>query len=362
MDGQYDSPGYSAELCAVTALEGASKKIVDFAVVHKSETNNVSSRMELEGVKKLIASLKSKHIDFADFTVDKHPSVCAYLRQNNYPFHFDPWHVLRNTGKQIRKSVKEMKSDEDKHALKNLGRRFIVHVYASIESSNDPEICKERVFSFFLHIQGIHAWNEQKFTAAIPVGGNTKVGTVFSKESSFKHVRACLHDDLEGQHQPVDPQSLPYQKLLEITSKTAFINDLSKLKYGNVTSYLESFHSMCTHYRPKKKYYCAKGFERRTMLAAIGFNENRKAEEHGKRTIKEAYEFYSKAKGDMRRKVKMGPVSEDWKSRIVSDAIERKRQYGAGWPQGDADPDDGIAELLSDLLNEALNFDSDDEL
>ena len=81
-----------------------------------------------------------------------------------------------------------MKSDEDKHALKNLGRRFIVHVYASIESSNDPEICKERVFSF-LHIQGIH---EQKFTAAIPVGGNTKVGTVFSKESSFKHVRACL--------------------------------------------------------------------------------------------------------------------------------------------------------------------------
>uniref|UniRef100_A0A914DEU7 Uncharacterized protein n=1 Tax=Acrobeloides nanus TaxID=290746 RepID=A0A914DEU7_9BILA len=38
IDGQYDSPGFSSELCAVSAIEGTTKQIVDFAVVHKSET------------------------------------------------------------------------------------------------------------------------------------------------------------------------------------------------------------------------------------------------------------------------------------------------------------------------------------
>jgi hypothetical protein len=58
MDGQYDSPGYSAELCAVTAIEGHSHQVLDFSVTHKSEVNNVSGRMELAGTKKCIESIE----------------------------------------------------------------------------------------------------------------------------------------------------------------------------------------------------------------------------------------------------------------------------------------------------------------
>src|SRR3569623_2883007 len=35
MDGAYDSPGYSAEYCAVTAIEDYSHQVLNFAIVHK---------------------------------------------------------------------------------------------------------------------------------------------------------------------------------------------------------------------------------------------------------------------------------------------------------------------------------------
>ena len=69
----YDSPGYSAELCTVTAIEKYSKQVLSFSVVHKKEVENVSGRMELSGgffcfnshipfldVKKCLASIESK--------------------------------------------------------------------------------------------------------------------------------------------------------------------------------------------------------------------------------------------------------------------------------------------------------------
>jgi hypothetical protein len=38
IDGQYDSPGHSAQLCCVTAIEHETNQVLTFQVVEKSET------------------------------------------------------------------------------------------------------------------------------------------------------------------------------------------------------------------------------------------------------------------------------------------------------------------------------------
>ena len=35
IDGQYDSPGFSLKLCAVSAIEGTTKQMIDFAVTQE---------------------------------------------------------------------------------------------------------------------------------------------------------------------------------------------------------------------------------------------------------------------------------------------------------------------------------------
>lgn len=63
LDGQYDSPGYSSELCRVTALDATTNLVVTFAVSHKAEVGGVSNRMELLGVKKVLRE-KSENCHF----------------------------------------------------------------------------------------------------------------------------------------------------------------------------------------------------------------------------------------------------------------------------------------------------------
>lgn len=174
----------------------------------------------------------------------------------------------------------------------------------------------------------------------------------------------CPHDmvQLEGHHQPVDQNSLAYQKILEIAAKTQFINDMERLKHGNLTSFVESFHNVCIRYRPKRKFYPRKGFEIRTKLAALAFNANRIAEQEGKRTIREIYEYHSKATGENRQKIKMGPPAEAWKAKIVEDTIERKRLFGSGHPMADEEIENDQDDALLDWFNQAINLESDEDV
>lgn len=307
VDGNYDSPGYSAELCAVAAIEESTHEVVDFTIVHKSETEFISGRMELEGVKKLIPSIESK-MKIGTITLDKHPQVCKYLKDEDYDFALDVWHKLHGTKKVLRSSIKEMKTAEEKDQMREMSRRFILHVYSSVEKANgDSTLCRELVYSFFLHVQGIHEWRSKKFTEIIPIEEGTKVCPRF-KEERFSHVTQCPHrtdsTPQDSHHPMINPASRPYQKLLSIAATAPFLGDLDRLRLNNSTSYVESFWNVCIKYRPKRKYFPKIGFERRTMLASIDFNENREAEIRGDRRISQVYECFSKSKGGKTTKVK----------------------------------------------------------
>jgi isoaspartyl peptidase/L-asparaginase-like protein (Ntn-hydrolase superfamily) len=81
-------------------IEETTKMVAEFSVTHKSEVENVSQRMELAGMKKCLENLE-KQVKVGVITIDKHAQVTAYLRQQNYDYHFDSWHRLRGFTKDL---------------------------------------------------------------------------------------------------------------------------------------------------------------------------------------------------------------------------------------------------------------------
>ena len=78
---------------------------------------------------------------------------------------------------------------------------------------------------------------------------NEKVKTCprFKKER-FETVEECPHitdsTHESSNHELVDPSSKLYQLILAAASKTTFMNDLGKMKFGNMTAFAENFHSV----------------------------------------------------------------------------------------------------------------------
>lgn len=357
LDGQYDSPGYSAELCAVSALDTDLKQIIEFSVIQKNETDGVSGRMEWVGVENCLKAIEAQR-KVESVTVDKHPQVVARLNAQKYHVNYDPWHRLKSLKKELRAFIK--KTDEaDRPLLKSLSRRLILQIWSAIEQSNgDPKICQELVFSFFLHIQGIHSWSkDQKFADLIVAISPTKTCARFSKER-FEKTTGCSHAPGQINDHLKVPNTSPYfQALLSIVAKTAFMNDLDRMRITSATSAVESFHSICIKYRPKRKFFNKRGFIRRTMLSVLHFNGNRRAELRGDRVVQEIYRCFSKSKGQFTNKIKMGPSDESWKTEIVLGAIQLKKQMGPGH-RSIQDNDDEI-DILASRLAAIADFGDD---
>ena len=180
----------------------------------------------------------------------------------------------------------------------------------------------------------------------------------FEKIEECPHVTELTHPD--SNHAPIPSDSELYQMILACVSKTAFMNDLDKMKFGNMTSYVENFHSVCIKYRPKRKFFPKRGFNCRTMLAAMSYNENRKAEMRGDRRVSVMYQCFSKAKGEKVVKAKKSPPSEEWKKDIVQNAIVWKQEHGPGNPQ-ETDNEEEELDFIIDKFEELLNFSDDDD-
>uniref|UniRef100_A0A914ECZ7 Uncharacterized protein n=1 Tax=Acrobeloides nanus TaxID=290746 RepID=A0A914ECZ7_9BILA len=349
MDGTYDSPGHSAFYCAETCLDINSKLVVDYSITKKDEVGGVSNRMEL---------------------------VCKRLRERGIRYFFDPWHHLKTLRRKIRKIRNKMKdrrnmnTQEEKERLEkfdNLSRRLYTHVYSAVEQAKgDPVVLKEIVLSFFLHVTGCHSWESKNvafliFSLKHPFHwqktGFDPRSTCLSKET-FSKVLKCVHES-DAMTLAFDPTSTPYIELLKIATSKTFLEDLQKLRHGNVTAHIESFHSICIHYRPKRKFYNLKGFIGRTMLAAISYNANVKAEISGERKVVSEYRYYSKSKGTFTKKFKKSPPVDTWKTEIVKLVIEKKLHHELPEAEGEDYLDDGIYEEPIDEVDYVSQFDAD---
>jgi hypothetical protein len=90
---------------------------------------------------------------------------------------------------------------------------------------------------------------EEKFTTLV------HCPHVANRSETLDLLQAVIDAFPDSRHPPVNPESKFYQNLLAMASKTQFMTDLDRMKYGNNTSFIENFWSICIRYRPKRKYF-----------------------------------------------------------------------------------------------------------
>uniref|UniRef100_A0A914CS80 Uncharacterized protein n=1 Tax=Acrobeloides nanus TaxID=290746 RepID=A0A914CS80_9BILA len=360
LDGAFDSPGHNAQYCSETCMDRDSKLVMGCEIVRKEEVDGISNRMELRGVQKLFEKLGKDNVN--SVTIDKHLQICKWLRENNVQYYFDPWHHLKTNRKKIRKARNVMKHKNkaiEKWQLEvydNLSKRLIKHLYSAVElSAGNPDLLKEIALSYFLHVAGCHEWKSRSVAELIynlraPDDWKKSKfdprSTLLANEKFGIHLK-CTHVHNQEDITPaVDPTSLPFIELLKMVSNKTFLQDLLRLKHGNVTANVESFHSISIHYRPKRKFYNPPGFTCRTMLAIISYNENVRAEQRGERKVVEEYRYFSKSKGEFTTKFKKGAPIDAWKEEIVIASIDKKLHPDLDEPVFEEnDIDDGIESI-----------------
>jgi len=364
VDGQFDSPG-EAEHCAVSVIVEPSKMILSCTAIHKSEVGNVSRNMEREATRRAVQDIESAGLTIRSITSDKNAQVVADLKvkeSQNPAFRWwlDSWHWRRALCKWMKSTRQTMKDAKDREEFVELCKRMLRTLYHHIEIvGGDPRDVLEGVMSLFLHVQGIHKWDEGSQMSELL--HPRKPGTKFAAEI-FTTVVSCVHDeDYETENEPVDPSSLAYQTLLDKLAMTATLNDLERLRGGVRTAHNENFHSVVIKYRPKRLSFTFDGFCWRTMLAVLHHNETRRAELRGERQIVGDYECFSKAKGQMHKRVKKDNGHGPWKIEMVEEML----QYQPAEQSDESEFEDEIPLMPADgqqvLENMLTEEEEDDE-
>ena len=111
-DGRSDSPGHCAKYCTYVLMENVLKIIFDMEILDCRETEGVSTRMEKEGLMRLIKKLT--HIDLSELTTDASSSVIKAIREladSNPSFAkllhtLDTWHKSKALRKALSAAAK----------------------------------------------------------------------------------------------------------------------------------------------------------------------------------------------------------------------------------------------------------------
>ncbi|GMT35389.1 hypothetical protein PFISCL1PPCAC_26686, partial [Pristionchus fissidentatus] len=165
IDGQYDTPGYNAANCKVTAIDCNTKLALGAATLHKKEhgIDNVSIRMESEGTLRILEELIDDGISISTRVGDQNLMVNKALRENDKTAGIlgmlDWWHVQKPFRKEWKKVVKANPE------LAPVYQSFFNHLYYThnkFPNHEDRSRALELVRSFEHHIQGKHSWAKDK--------------------------------------------------------------------------------------------------------------------------------------------------------------------------------------------------------
>ena len=107
-DARCDSPGYSAKYCTYT-LMSPTGAVIDYELVHVSETNNNSGAMEKKGLDRLLERLQKDGMVIRTIATDRSPQVSSLLRKkySHISHQYDIWHFGQICSKKDRKDCKK---------------------------------------------------------------------------------------------------------------------------------------------------------------------------------------------------------------------------------------------------------------
>ena len=155
-DGRCDSPGYNAKYGTYTLMNGQCNEILDCHVVHVGQVAN-SSRMEKEGLVKLLNRLDGEGLKIRSLSTDRHIQIRKYMREerNDIKHQFDVWHV----SKSIKKKLVKVSRKNDTCDLQAWIKAIINHFWWCCASCEGNVLnLREKWLSILSHITNKHSW------------------------------------------------------------------------------------------------------------------------------------------------------------------------------------------------------------
>ena len=250
-DGRCDSPGHTAKYGTYSLKDCATDKLVEFAVIQKSEVKN-SSVMEKEGLLRCLDSLKESNLKIAQIATDRHPQICAYFdRQTEIIHQFDLWHVAKSISKKL--SAKARSKNTEK--LATWIRSVVNHLWWSCAScEGSVEMLRDMWNSTLHHVVNVHSWG---------------FSDIFFE---------CTHEEMSVEEESdigwLEVDTEAHDALRAVVQERKLQKDLAKMTNFAHTGALEVYHSMLTKYCPKRQHFHYEGMLARTMLAALDHNNN----------------------------------------------------------------------------------------
>ncbi|KAF8359367.1 hypothetical protein PRIPAC_94362 [Pristionchus pacificus] len=256
MDGRYDSPGFSATNCTVSAVDLSSNLVIMIVNKNKEEKGieNVSGRMEKEGVKEGVRRIHAMQLKIRSICTDNDAKIGKMLREDpvfkGIKHLLDFWHLIKGINHDLRELSKK-KSCPNIHHWRN---KIINHAYyCHYKYGRDRTLCMNYWIAALPHVTGKHRG--------------------FRKIPFLKGIRKCKHAALgkDNMHL-IKRDSEEYQELKAVIMKPTFLSGLLRASPKTNTSPNESYNSIINMYAPKSRACSPKWYEERVKLATMHFN------------------------------------------------------------------------------------------
>ncbi|XP_057709542.1 uncharacterized protein LOC130927604 [Corythoichthys intestinalis] len=236
-DGRCDSMGHCAKYGSYNLMELDLNKVLTVHLVQSNETGG-SYGMELEGLKRCRQELEGFNVKVV--ITDRHRQVAKWIRENwtQVIHYYDCWHIVKGMCKKL-DSLGKKKSMS---IVKDWVQSLKCHLYWCALSSQTPEEKKQKWLACVDHLQNVHD--------------------------------SCLHPPITTNKAWLLPGTEVNVAVVELLTKTMFVNDVMKMSHLGQTSGVETFHSVVNHFAPKMYHFSYKGMKSRIILAAMHYNEN----------------------------------------------------------------------------------------
>ncbi|KAF8371649.1 hypothetical protein PRIPAC_80614 [Pristionchus pacificus] len=157
-DGSYDTRGYSAHWCRYFLLNAETSEVLHHIIVHKSETGNSSSKMEVAALEKVLRELSDmvRGTDkIGSLVTDRHGAAIKMMKEKfqGIDHFFDPWHYFRN----ITLALLDICSAQYMMIVRGWLKTIIRRCYDAVISSNgNGEMASEKFRAILLCMQNQH--------------------------------------------------------------------------------------------------------------------------------------------------------------------------------------------------------------
>ncbi|KAF8375753.1 hypothetical protein PRIPAC_82182 [Pristionchus pacificus] len=252
MDGRYDRPSRYQ----VSAVDLSSNLVIMIVNKNKEEKGieNVSGRMEKEGVKEGVRRIHAMQLKIRSICTDNDAKIGKMLREDpvfkGIKHLLDFWHLKKGINHDLRELSKK-KSCPNIHHWRN---KIINHAYyCHYKYGRDRTLCMNYWIAALPHVTGKHRG--------------------FRKIPFLKGIRKCKHAALgkDNMHL-IKRDSEEYQELKAVIMKPTFLSGLLRASPKTNTSPNESYNSIINMYAPKSRACSPKWYEERVKLATMHFN------------------------------------------------------------------------------------------